>query len=80
MDLFRKKYMSRENCHFNKGESMKVIKISDEAYNVVLSLAEEVERPISEVASMLIINKDRCVRMSEKTIKMLEVDSNQVTE
>lgn len=59
---------------------MKVIKISDEAYNVVLSLAEEVERPISEVASMLIINKDRCVRMSEKTIKMLEVDSNQVTE
>lgn len=79
MDLYQKKRMNMKSCHSNKGEVMKAIKISDEAYNAVSLLADEVDRPISEVASMLIINKDRCIRMSEKTIKTLEVDSNRVT-
>lgn len=59
---------------------MKVIKITEEAYKVLVALSEEVEKPISEVASTLIVNKDREIRMCERVAKELMVGSNQVTE
>lgn len=53
---------------------MKVIKITDDAYKAVVALSKEVEKPISEVASMLIINKDKEIRLTEKVIKELAVE------
>ena len=58
---------------------MKVIKITDDAYKSVVALSKEVEKPISEVASMLIINKDKKIRLTEKVIKELEVEGEKVT-
>lgn len=58
---------------------MKAIKITDDAYKVVVALSKEVKKPISEVASMLIINKDKKIRLTEKVIKELEVEGEKVT-
>lgn len=58
---------------------MKVIKITDDAYKAVVALSKEVEKPISEVASMLIINKDKEIRLTEKVIKELAVEDEKVT-
>ena len=53
---------------------MKTIKISDEAYQVIKTLADDTERNISDVASMLIINKNNQIQMGEKIVKTLVVE------
>ena len=55
---------------------MKVIKVTEAAYNVLAALSEETEKPISEVASTLIINKDREIRISERVVKELITRGN----
>lgn len=58
---------------------MKAIKISDEAYRVISLLAKQVDMPISKVASLVIVNKDKQIRMAEKTVSTLIVESSEVT-
>lgn len=47
----------------------KVIKISDEAYQILRDLSVQTEDSISNIASFLIINKNREIRFSERTVR-----------
>ncbi len=52
---------------------MKVVKVSDDAYQILETLAKETESSIAEVASKLIINKDYQLRMGSRNVKNIDV-------
>lgn len=52
---------------------MRVIKVNDEAYYILEHLAKETESTIAEVASKLIINKDKQLRFENRVVKNISI-------
>lgn len=48
---------------------MKVIKVSDEAYEILEKISEETMTPISSIASKFIKDKDKQLYFKERVIK-----------